>query len=83
MIGTVIDYRLRIAFAADAVSRWGAVFRSPAGYGCSRLTAAGRAQYAPKSLGLAAVVPEADCAKPDHRRALPQTSTSLRALGPQ
>lgn len=44
--------------ASPAETRWGVVFCSPAGYGCSRLTATGCAQYAPKSVGLvvAAVV---------------------------
>jgi hypothetical protein len=36
--------------ASPAETRWGAVFCSPAGYGCSRLTAAGCAEYAPKSV---------------------------------
>jgi hypothetical protein len=31
---------------------WGTIRCSPAGYGCSRLTAVGYAQYAPKSVGV-------------------------------
>jgi hypothetical protein len=38
--------------ASPAETRWGTVFCSPAGYGCSRLTATSCAQYAPKSVGV-------------------------------
>ena len=36
--------------ASPAETRWGTVFCSPAGYGCSRLATAGCAQYVPKSV---------------------------------
>src|SRR5208283_5728113 len=56
--------------ASPAETRWGTVFCSPAGYGCSRLTATGCAQYAPKSVGLvgAAVISGLLVGWPDRRR---------------